>query len=209
MAGNAYVRDMTRWCPVCESRGRPVVQGELSIRDVEALRTGAAVRVRDRLPGITPSHMCAHCPTFFRSDDRFYLSARHDENVHGIAVWPHGRARVRIELAGRGMAFVFGDTTWALLRPDDVTEVTTDFFWGSGRREIISWSSRRGFSIRLAPDGEGRAAIRVDPPGPHFGLLVAKTWAQENALRNADFTLSTLAELGISPLAVGPADVPV
>jgi hypothetical protein len=153
--------------------------------------------------------MCTYCPTFFRSNDRFYLTFRHDENVHGIAVWPHGRARVRIELTGGGMAFVFGDTTWALLRPGDVARVSTHFFWGSGRREIFSWSRRRGFSMRLAPDSDGQATMRVDPPGPHFNLLVAKTWAQENSLHTADITLAALAGIGVTPMACGPADVPV
>jgi hypothetical protein len=178
----------------------------MSVRDIQDLREGAAVRVRERLPGISPSHMCTRCPTFFCARDRYYLTARHEESVHGITVWPHGRASVRIELADDGLLFVFGDAIWALLPDTDVPALLADHFWGRGRRDIISWSRRRGFSIQLIPDGDGKANIRVDPPGPHFSLLVAKTWTQENSLRSAGATLATLRQIGTAPVVFGSSE---
>lgn len=180
----------------------------MSVSDVDAVRNGTAVRVRERLPGITPTHMCTRCPTFFRARDRFYLTARHEEGVHGIAVWPHGRTRIRIELTKDGLVFVFDGSKWALVPAGDVPLLVSDHFWGHGQREIVSWSSRRGFAIRLAPDGKGKASLRVKPPGPHFTLLVAKTWAQENFLGSLDQTVATLDDIGARPLVFEPSEVP-
>lgn len=42
---NPYVRDMTRWCPVCESPGIPVAQGTGSIDGQQLL----AVSTEDRI----------------------------------------------------------------------------------------------------------------------------------------------------------------
>jgi hypothetical protein len=179
----------------------------MSLNDIQDLQDGTAVRVRERLPGISPSHMCSRCPTFFCARDRYFLTARHEETVHGITVWPHRQARVRIELTDDGLLFAFADTLWALLLHTEVPMLLEDHFWGHGRRDMISWSRRRGFSIRLIPDGDGKAAVHVDPPGPHFSLLVAKTWAQENMLRSADQTVTALHELGTDPVVFGPSEV--
>lgn len=178
------------------------------MQDVQSLRDGTAVRVRQGLPGIAPTHMCTRCPTFFCGRDRYYLTARHEESVHGIAVWPHGQSRVRIELGDDGMLFVFGDTIWVLLPAIEVPMLISDHFRGKGQRDMIFWSRRRGFSIQLVPAGTGKANVRVDPPGPHFSLLVAKTWAQQNMLRNAQQTLETLDDIGAAPFMFGQADVP-
>lgn len=176
------------------------------MRDIDALRDGTAVRVRERLPGITPSHMCSRCPTFFRARDRFYLTARHETTLHGIAVWPRGQARIRIEAADDGLLFVFDDRLWALVPDGDVPRLLGDF-WRPGSHDMISWSRRRGFSIRLEPAKNGRANVRVDPPGPHFVLLVAKTWAQEGRLRSAWETVDRLQEIGAEPVVFGPSEV--
>jgi hypothetical protein len=176
----------------------------MTLRDIQDLREGAAVRVRERLPGISPTHMCTRCQTLFCARDRYFLTARHEETVYGIAVWPHGRARMRIELAKDGLLFVFGDTLWALVPDVDIPALLGDHFGGHGQRQIISWSRRRGFSVRLIPDGDGRRNIHVDPSGPHFSLLVAKTWAQDKLLRSADPTVATLRQIGADPVVIGP-----
>lgn len=180
----------------------------MTLRDVQDLQEGTAVRVRERLPGISPSHMCSRCPTFFCARDRYYLTARHEQTVHGIKVWPHGRASVRIENANDGLLFVFDETLWALVPEADMPMLLRDHFWAHGERDIISWSSRRGLSIRLIPDGEGKVDIRVDPPGPRFSLLVAKTWAQDNMLRSADRTVAHLERIGAGPVVFGPSGMP-
>lgn len=193
---------------MCESPGRPVLRGSLSSADMREIQRGAAVRVGGRLPGIVPTHVCSVCPTYFRGRDRFYLTARREKEVHGIAVWPHSEARVRIELANEGLVFLFGDSAWILASNDTFQRVTSDFFWGHGQREIISWARRRGFTVRIVPNGTGKAALKIDPAGPHFPLLVIKTWAQTQELRDIEIATMALSELGVNPVIFGPSAMP-
>lgn len=195
---------MTRWCPICEGPGRPVVQGTVTTHDAQALRSGAAVRVRERIPGISPSHMCTRCPTFFGHRDRFYLTARHETSTYGIAVRPHRRARLRIELVDDGLGFLFPDGSWILLPDGDFPKILSDYFSGYQGMEIIGWSSRRGFDVRLTTLEPGALQLKVDPPGPRFPLLVAKTWARDNELRRADHCAETLSVIGAHPVVFTP-----
>lgn len=176
--------------------------------DMRALETGTAVRARERLPGIVPSHFCSVCPTFFQGRDRFYLTARREKAVHGIAVWPHSRARVRLELTEGGFVFLFRSKAWVMVASEQFPLVMNDFFWGHGRREVISWSRRRGFGTRLVSAGDNHAQLKVDPAGPHFPLLVIKSWAQENDLRNSEQTVDTLELVGVDPIVFGLDGVP-
>lgn len=199
---------MTRWCPICESPGKPVLRGSLSDDDMTAIQMGAAVRVGKRLPDIEPTHLCSLCPTFFRWRDRFYLTARREKGVHGIGVWPHRQARVRIEMAADGVVFLFGNTNWILANNDTFQRVVSDFFWGHGQREIITWARRRGFKVRLVPTGNGQARLKVDPGGCHFPLLVVKSWAQANDIRDSEVASLAFEEIGASPVVFGPPKVP-
>lgn len=179
------------------------------MRDIEALKSGVAVRVREHLPGITPSHMCSRCPTFFCLGDRFYLTALHDQPIHGIAVWPHGGARVRIEPRGQRLVFVFGDSTWMMLGEGDLQMMLADFFGRDERQEMVAWSRRRGFSVGLTPNGTRTVRLRVSPPGPHFLLAVAKSWSRANRVRTRDQMVASLAHIDIEPLVLGSAGVPI
>lgn len=185
-----------------------MLRGSLSQAEMEAIQKGEAVRVGNRLPGIVPSHSCTQCPTFFQSRDRFYLTVRREEEIHGIAVWPHRQARVRIELTREGLVFLFGQSMWILVSNEAFGKVTSDFFWGHGQREIISWARRRGFTVRIVPTGNGHAALKVDPTGPHFPLLVIKAWAQSQEIRDGEVAAMTLSELGVQPVVYGPSVMP-
>jgi hypothetical protein len=198
---------MIRWCPVCESPGKPVIRGDLSLSDIRALQNGSAVRATRDLPGIEPSHFCTKCPTFFRAKDRFYLTALRETAVHGIGVWAHHEPRLRLELGPDGLVALFNDSNSVLIPTDDSSCVFNDFFWGRGQKEIVTWSRRRGFAVRIEPRGLGNAEVQVDPAGPHFVLLVAKSWLRGSWVRTREDLVWSLEDVGAKPIVFRPQEV--
>lgn len=193
---------MRRWCPVCESPGIPVTQGTGSIEGEDL------VAVSRDLPGIEPSHVCSECPTFFRSRDRFYLTALDRRGIHGIAVWPHGERPLSIEIGEEGMVATFHDGASVLISRDDAHFVSTDFFRGLDEQEVEDWACRRGFGLRLVPAPEmGVADLVVDRPGPHFILRVTKSWFQSNEIRCTEDGIYHLETIGVEPVLFPPLTV--
>lgn len=199
---NPYVRDMTRWCPVCESPGIPVAQGTGPFDGQQLLAVS-----RD-LPGIEPSHVCSQCPTFFRSRDRFYLTALDGQGIHGISVWPHRESPLVIEIGDEGLFATFRDGASVLVSRDDAHLILTDFFRGLTEREIEAWASRRGFGLRLVPASQqGIADLVVDRPGPHFVLRVTKSWFQLQDIRCTEAGIDHLESIGVEPVLFPPLSV--
>lgn len=194
---------MTRWCPVCESPGVPVVR-----RHDERDELAEVVEVSSDLPGIDPSHFCSRCPTFFRSKDRFFLTARHGVGVHGITVWPHGERHLSIEVGEDGLVATFHDGASVLISRDDMTYVATNFFQRSSEREIETWARRRGFGLRVVTARAGTADLVVDRPGPHFMLLVFKSWFQIHEIRHTEDGIDHLESVGVEPVLFPPSTVP-
>lgn len=190
---------MTRWCPVCESPGLPVTRGEDG-------GGGEAVEVSRDLPGIDPTHFCSRCPTFFRSRDRFYLTAQHEIGVHGIAVWPHHDRHVAIEVGEAGLVACFEDGATVLISRDDTSHISTSFFRTLTEREIVRWAARRGFELRLVPTPQpGVADLVVDRSGPHFMLVVTKAWFQSQEIRRTEDGIYSLESIGVEPVLFPPA----
>lgn len=190
---------MTHWCPVCESPGLPVARGPRSNGEQNGV-----VSVSRDLPGIEPSHFCSRCPTWFRSRDRFYLTAVHDRGVHGIAVWPHGDRRISVEIGEEGLVCTFDDGASALISRGDTSGIATSFFRRFTEWEIWSWASRRGFRLRIVPAGDGTADLVVDRVGPHFVLLVTKSWFRANHIRDSEDGVACLEAEGVSPVLFQP-----
>jgi hypothetical protein len=164
---------MTRWCPICESPGKPVLRGSLSTAEINAIQKGNAVRVGKRLPDIEPTHFCSLCPTFFRWRDRFYLTARGEKGVHGIGVWPHRQARVRIEMAADGVVFLFGNTNWILADNDTFQRVVSDFFWATASGRSSRGPGGVDSKSVSCPPGTGRPdskSIQEDATSPYSSL---------------------------------------
>lgn len=171
--------------------------------DIRAVENGSAVRVREELPGIVPTHFCNACPAFFRAKDRFYLTARRENGVHGIAVWPHDERSVTVESSPDGLVVLFQDGASVLIPGYDFPVLLDDYFARQQRGELVSWARRRGFAIRLVPSGVGQARIRVQPSEPHFVLLVAKLWLRENWVRSIDDVVYALEAIGADPVIFG------
>ena len=163
-----------------------------------------AVTISRDLPGIEPSHFCSRCPTFFQGRDRFYLTAHHDRGVHGITVWPHREIRVSIEIGEEGLVVGFADGASALVSRDDTRHIATSFFRRLTEEEISAWASRRGFRLRMVAARNGTADLVVDRPGPHFVLLVTKSWFQANEIRSTDDGIPLLETAGARPVLFRP-----
>lgn len=193
---------MTRWCPVCESPGIPVVQGRGPGSSADA------VQVSRDLPGIEPTHFCTRCPTFFRSRDRFYLTAQHGDGVHGISVWPHGERHLSIEVGEEGLLLTFHDSASVLVSRHDSSRIAGDFFGSRCSDDITAWGRRRGFDVRVVPVSDMTAELRVDPPGPHFVLLVTKAWFRWNEVRSTEDGVDLLEWIGARPVLFPPTMAP-
>lgn len=163
--------------------------------------------ISEDLPGITPTHICDRCYTVFRSRDRFYLRANQHEAIHGIAVWPHGQRRLRIEVTDDGPIVMFDDRASVLIPRDDTMFLATDFFRGCAEGEIVAWARRRGFSLRLRPTAAGYTDLVVDPPGPHFILAVTKSWFQRHEIRCTEDGIYHLEKVSVRPVLFPPSAV--
>ena len=184
-----------------------MVSGRLSMADVRSLEAGTAVRVRERLPGINPSHFCTRCPTFFRRRDRFYLTSLREDAVHGISVWPHHGSRLRVELGPDGLVTMFADGSTVMVPDDGIAHIVDDHFRGHGKNEVVEWSTRRGFDVQLVPKGDDYVNLDVAPSGPHFPLLVVKSWMRDRRVRVREDLLAELETADVAPIHFPPADL--
>lgn len=98
----------------------------------------------------------------------------------------------------------FDDGSSALVSRDDTSCIATSFFRRSTELEIYSWASRRGFRLRIVPAGDGTADLVVDRAGPHFVLLVTKSWFQANQIRHSEDGVACLEAEGVSPVLFQP-----
>lgn len=98
----------------------------------------------------------------------------------------------------------FDDNSSALVSRDDTRCIATSFFRRSTEREIWSWASRRGFRLRIVPAGNGSADLVVDRVGPHFVLLVTKSWFRENHIRDSEDGIACFEADGVRPVWFQP-----
>jgi hypothetical protein len=78
----------TRWCPVCECRGIPIIWGEPSERVMRLADEGRIILAGCTPIGLHPSHACEVCHTEFVASDRIYQRETSGTHVLGIGVWP-------------------------------------------------------------------------------------------------------------------------
>lgn len=168
----------------------------------------SGLQVSRDLPGIRPTHFCTRCPTFFRSRDRYYLTAQHGEGVHGISVWPHRSRHLSIEVCEEGLFLTFSDSASVLVARDDTARIAGDFFRRHSNLDIAAWGRRRGFEVRVIPVSDTSANLRVEPPGPHFALLVTKAWLQSNEVRSTEDGVYLLESIGARPVLFPPTMAP-
>lgn len=101
----------------------------------------------------------------------------------------------------------FDDGASALISRGDTSGIATSFFRRFTEWEIWSWASRRGFRLRIVPAGDGTADLVVDRVGPHFVLLVTKSWFRANHIRDSEDGVACLEADGVSPVLFQPSGV--
>lgn len=112
-----------------------------------------------------------------------------------------------MELGAEGLVMMFADGASILVVNDDISALLNDFFEGYGKNRIVTWASRRGCEIRLVPQGGSRVSVEVAASGPHFSLLVAKSWLRNTSVRSCADALVALDAVGAQPLFFPPAEM--
>jgi hypothetical protein len=174
----------TRWCPVCEGKGIPIVWGYPS-ENVRRLADEGRVIIAGCMPiGIHPSHGCASCGSEFIATDRIYRREVLDQEVLGIGVWPHGRRPVRVEDHG-GDHGVGVDAGWTVVVAGEgsmLIEVGAarvffeDVFEGMSAWQMAEWVRRRGFDAVVQPGEAGSVEVSIHDQFNTLALTLIKTW---------------------------------
>lgn len=170
------INETTRWCPVCGGRGVSIVWGyptDETMRRAEAgdVVLGGCVVTTE----VTPSHECTECPTEFVARNMLYRRVFGDREVYGIGVWPHGRRRVRIEVADEGSIVLVEGKGPMLLNEHDFTAVMNELFADWWPWDVQAWVTKRGFPATVLPTETGWS-LNVGEGGPFVELLLFKTW---------------------------------
>lgn len=71
--------------------------------------------------------------------------------------------------------------------------------------EIKGWARRRGFRLTLRQLGMAQADLVVDRPGPHFILVLAKSWFQRNETRCSEDGIYDIEQTGARAVLFPPA----
>jgi hypothetical protein len=166
----------TRWCPVCESKGIPIVWGEPSEHTMRLAEEGTVILAGCTPVGIHATHGCGTCDAEFIGYDRVYRREVRGVEVMGIGVWPHGRRPVRVEDHDEGWTVVVTGEGSMLVNRDAAPVPFADVFEGMSAWEIEEWARRRGFDASLEPQANGWLEISISDPFRLFGLTLIKTW---------------------------------
>ena len=187
----------TRWCPVCETRGIPIVWGEPSDQVMRLADEGRVVVAGCTPTGLHPSHICAACYTGFNSSDRIYQREQGGRPVLGIGVWPHGRRPVRIEDNGSGWTVVVAGRGSMLIDREASTAFIPDVLENLLPWEIEEWVHRRGSDVTIERHPDGRWDVTVQVTSHVSALLLAKAWWRTLGRRPIETALELLASHAI------------
>ncbi len=170
------IESATRWCPVCENRGVPIVWGYPS-RDLMQLADEGRVILAGCTPiGIHPSHGCASCGSEFIASERIYRREVHDDEVLGIGVWPHGRRPVRVEDHDQGWTVVIAGAGSMLVDLEAARIFFDDVFEGMSAWQMADWARRRGFDAVVGPGQAGGWELSIRDQFNTLALTLIKTW---------------------------------
>ena len=166
----------TRWCPVCESKGIPIVWGEPSESTMRLADEGRVIIGGCTPIGIHPSHGCAGCGSEFIASDRIYRRDVRDGHVIGIGVWPHGRRSVRIEDNDQGWTLVVAGEGSMLIGSAAAPVFSANVFEDMSVWQIADWARRRGVEVTVEPAPHGTWKMLIDDTFDVFWLTVGKLW---------------------------------
>jgi hypothetical protein len=166
----------TRWCPVCEGRGIPIVWGEASQHVMRLAEEGKVIIAGCTPSGIHASHGCESCGAEFIASDRVYRREVRRVEVMGIGVWPHGRRPVRVEDNDEGWTVVVAGEGSMLIEREAAHVFFSEVFVGMSPWEIQEWVRRRGFEVVIEPGADGYLEIVISDLFHLFGLTLIKTW---------------------------------
>jgi hypothetical protein len=170
------LENKTRWCPVCESRGIPIVWGEPSEHTMRLAEEGRVILAGCTPVGIHASHGCGSCDAEFIAYDRVYRRQVRDVEVIGIGVWPHGRRPVRVEDHDEGWTVVVAGEGSMIISREAAKPLFAGVFEDMSAWEIEEWVRRRGFDVSIESRANGWLEISISDPFRLFGLILVKTW---------------------------------
>jgi hypothetical protein len=167
--------ETTRWCPVCEDRGIPVIWGYPTAEHEQLADQGRVILAGCVVAGMRPSHVCGNCACEFIASDRIYQREHAGRDIYGVGVWPHGRRSVRIEANDQGWAVMIAEEGSMLIDRHALMVIPQDVFEDMWPWEVEEWASRRGFGVEARPADEGWI-LEVGEGGGFFELVLIKTW---------------------------------
>jgi len=191
--------ETTRWCPVCESPGVPIVWGEPTAHSMQLAEEGRVIIAGCTPLGIHPSHACAACDTEFIAADRVYKRET-PRSVLGIGVWPHGRRPVRIEENDEGWTAVVGGEGSMLIRREGIPVFIREVFEGMWPWEVERWITRRGFDAVVVQGEYAGWEIRVADVAQLFELTLVKHWWRSLGRNPVKAALDRLTSEDSSPI---------
>lgn len=189
----------TRWCPVCEGRGVPIVWGEPNRHARELADQGQVVIAGCVVAGMCPSHVCADCTAEFIASSRIYQRDQAGTDVFGIGVWPHGRRSVRIEGHPQGWTAVVSGAGSMLIDRSSLSVLLDEVFAEMWPWEVQEWASRRGFTAEVRPHSGGWEISLPEASG-FFELTVVKTWWRNLGRSPVITALEKLSSDTVGPL---------
>ena len=197
--------ESTRWCPVCEGRGLPIVWGHPSDEHQEMAEQGRVILAGVVVAGMHPSHVCIECAAEFIASSRIYQREYAGTDIYGIGVWPHGRRSVRIESVDHGWTVLVAGQGSMLIDRHAMKVFPSDVFEDKWPWEVEEWAARRGFVVDVRPEDEGWA-IQVIEGGGFFELMLIKTWWRSHGRKAVDTALDRLSCELSSPVWLPEAD---
>lgn len=191
-----------RGCPHCGSRntapilwGYPSAEGMAAANRGEAVLGGCVVGMDD------PDFGCHNCGGSFWKDRRFQVE-RSGEVVDGVAVWPHGKRTVTVEMTDSGL-LIAEPGRWSVLVPGNAVHammgVVFQEVWGDGYDGPLEWSRKRGIVVETKGDGD--TIEIVDGQFEKVHLLGLKDWLRILGTDPFDRVLEELELGGIGFLA--------
>lgn len=165
----------TRWCPVCEERGVPIIWGDPSADAQELAAQGEVIIAGCVVSGMYPSHVCADCSAEFIASSRIYQRDHGGTDVFGIGAWPHGRRSVRIEGHAQGWTVIVAGTGSMLIDRTALQFMLDEVFAEMWPWEVQEWANRRGFAAEVRPNSRGWD-IELPEASGFFELTVVKAW---------------------------------
>ncbi|MGH8916518.1 MAG: hypothetical protein ACRDZM_18630 [Acidimicrobiia bacterium] len=192
--------ETTRWCPVCEDRGVPILWGYPNAEHQEMADQGRVIIAGCLVStGLYPSHVCAFCQTEFIGTSRIYQRDNAGTDVFGIGVWPHGRRSVRIEANDQGWTVLVARRGEMLIDREAMRLIPDEVFDDMWPWEVEEWAGRRGFTIDVRPAADGWSIETIEGGG-FFELALIKTWWRSLGRKPVETALERLSGPISSPI---------